>query len=127
MESLILDVNWLAVCVGAVLSYALGAVWYSEKLFAKKWREGIGTPAVPNASMTLAMLTQAGGTFLLAWVIGITETTNSLPFAILIVFTIAGLIKANGFFAGKTKYAISVEVMFVLVMAAIMIGIHAVL
>lgn len=121
MESLILDVNWVAVIVGAVAAYLVGALWYSDKMFAPKWRSGIGTPAVPNMPMMPGMLTQAIGTFLLAWVIGITETTDSLYLAILITLTIATLIKANGFFGGKTKYAIFVETSFVIVMVIIMI------
>ena len=106
MEQLIIDVNWIAVVTGAIVAYALGALWYSEKLFAKKWKAGIGTPAVANMPMMPGMFTQAVWTFLLSWVIGITETTNSIGLAILIGLTIAILIKANGFFAGKTKYAI---------------------
>lgn len=121
MESLILDVNWVAVIVGAIMAYVVGALWYSDKMFASKWRSGIGTPAVSNMPMLPGMLTQAIGTFLLAWVIGITETTDSLYFAILITLTIATLIKANGFFGGKTKYAIFVETSFVIVMVVIMI------
>lgn len=122
-----LDINWLAVIVGAIVAYALGAVWYSDKLFAKKWKAGIGTPAVPNTPMSYGMITQAVGTFLLAWVIGVTETTNSLAMAILIALTITALIKANGFFGGKSKYAIFVESSFVLAMVAVMILAHVIL
>ncbi|PIR46296.1 MAG: twitching motility protein PilT [Candidatus Vogelbacteria bacterium CG10_big_fil_rev_8_21_14_0_10_45_14] len=127
MESITVDVNWVAVIVGAVLAYALGGFWYSEKCFAKKWKAGIGTPAVLNMPMAPGMLTQAVGTFLLAWVIGVTETTGSLALAILIALSIATLIKANGFFGGKTKPAIFIETSFVLVMVIVMILVHAVL
>lgn len=127
MEDLLLNVNWLAVVVGAIAAYALGALWYSEKLFARKWKEGIGTPAVPNQSMMHAMFSQAVGTFMLAWVIGITETTNALWFAILITLTLAALIKANGLFAGKTKTAIMIETSFVIAMVVVMILAQALL
>lgn len=115
------------VIVGAVLAYVLGGFWYSEKCFAKGWKAGIGTSAIPNMPMAPGMITQAVGTFLLAWVIGVTETTDSLALAILITLTIATLIKANGFFAGKTKYAIFIEASFILAMAVVMILTHAVL
>ncbi len=62
------------------------------------------------------MLAQAVGTFLLAWVIGITATTDSLALAILIALTIAALVKANGFFTQKSKYAIMMESGYILVM-----------
>ncbi len=33
------DLNWLAVLCGALGYFALGALWYSKILFAKKWIE----------------------------------------------------------------------------------------
>lgn len=127
MESLLMDINWIAVTAGAVAAFALGWLWYSDKMFAKDWRAGIGTPAVANMPMMPGMLAQAFGTFLLAWVIGITAATDSLALAILIALTISVLIKANGFFGGKTKYAISVESGYILVMVFIMILAHVIL
>lgn len=127
MEALITDVNWVAVIVGAVAAFALGMLWYSDKMFAAKWREGKGIPAVANMPMMPGMLSQAAGTFLFAWVIGVTETTNSLALAILITITIAVLIKANGFFGGKTKYAIFVESGYIIAMAIVMVLTHAIL
>ena len=37
MNSLFNDFNWLAVLVGALGYFALGAIWYSKVLFANKW------------------------------------------------------------------------------------------
>ena len=67
--------------------------------------EGVGlTPEDKNKpGMMKGMIAQGVGTFLLAWVIGITETTDSLATAILIALTIAVLIKAGGFFSGKRQ------------------------
>ncbi|HYM52091.1 MAG TPA: DUF1761 domain-containing protein [Candidatus Dormibacteraeota bacterium] len=36
------QLNWLAVIVGAVIYFALGALWYSNVLFAKPWQKSIG-------------------------------------------------------------------------------------
>ena len=58
---------------------------------------------------------------MLAWVIGVTASTNSLLTAILMVLTIVSLMAANGLFCRKSGYAIMVEVGFVIVMAIIMI------
>lgn len=36
------QLNWLAVIVGAVIYFALGALWYSPVLFARPWQRSIG-------------------------------------------------------------------------------------
>ena len=127
MEELVMDINWLAVIVGAVIAYALGALWYSPKMFGTRWMEGVGLTKDSMGSPTMPMIAQAVGTFLLAWVIGITERTDALLTALLIALTIAVIIKANGLWAGKSRYAISVESGYVLVMVIVMILTHAVL
>lgn len=121
MEELTMGVNWLAVVVGFVAAFGLGWLWYSDMMFGKKWRDGIGIDIDDNTSMLPAIIAQLVGTFLLAWVIGITETTNSLALAILIALTIAVLVKANGVFSQKSKYAIMVESSYILAMVAVMI------
>ncbi len=123
MEALLVNVNWLAVIVGAVAAFALGALWYSPKMFGKGWREGCGLPEADTekGQPMMAMVAQGVGTFLLAWVIGITETTGAIGFAILIALMVAALIKANGLFAQKSMYAIKVESGFIIAMVVVMI------
>jgi Protein of unknown function (DUF1761) len=66
-------VNWLAVIIGTILSFILGWAWYSPLLFVKKWAEGINVKPNPDAKMPVsAMAVQLLGTFLLAWLVGIT-------------------------------------------------------
>ncbi len=36
------EINWLAVIVGALLYFALGAVWFTPVLFARPWQRAIG-------------------------------------------------------------------------------------
>ena len=36
------ELNWLAVIVGAVAYFALGALWYSPVLFGRQWQRSIG-------------------------------------------------------------------------------------
>lgn len=36
------ELNWLAVIVAAIVYFALGALWYSNVLFAKPWQRSIG-------------------------------------------------------------------------------------
>lgn len=128
MEDLIVDINWLAVIVGAVLAFMLGWLWYSPKLFGNKWAAAVGiNMSAPSKPMSIAMLAQAVSTFLLAWVIGITERADSLSTAVLVGLMVAGLIKANGLFAQKPRYAVMVESSFILAMVAVMIATHVVL
>lgn len=126
MESLIVGVDWTAVVVGAVLAFIAGIVWYAV-LFGKKWRAGVGISEDDNSPMTLSMIAQIGSTFFFSWVIGVALAMNALPLAILIVLTIMGTVKANGLFAHNSYAAISIDATYVLVMAVIMIGTHAVL
>ena len=36
------ELNWLAVVVGAILYFALGALWYSPMLFGTRWQRSVG-------------------------------------------------------------------------------------
>jgi hypothetical protein len=52
MSEIISSLNWLAVIVATVVYFALGALWYSNLLFAKTWmklrnvtEEDIGEPS----------------------------------------------------------------------------------
>ena len=125
MEEILLDVNWVAVIVGAVLAFILGAIWYSPKVFGKKWMDGSGLTEDSKGSMFKPMLAQAVGTFLMAWTIGVTATTDSLVFAILITLTIAVLIKASGLFVKKSTGAVMIDATFIIALAVLMIAVHA--
>ncbi len=125
---IILSVDWVSVVVGAVVAFLVGWLWYSPKLFGIKWAEGVGINindgSGPKAS---AMIAQIVGTFLLSWVIGVSAALNSLALAVLVALMASTLIKANGLFAQKSKYAIIVESGFVLVMVIVMVIVHAII
>ncbi len=42
------DLNWLAVLVAAVAYFALGGVWYAERVFGGAYMRGIGFEAPPG-------------------------------------------------------------------------------
>lgn len=122
MVEITANVNWLAVIVGAIVAYGLGWLWYSPKIFGTKWAEGTGvTMDTSSGPPMTAMLMQAVGTFLLAWVIGVTAANNALLTAILIVLTIVFLFIAGGLYCKKSRYAIATEAGYVVVMALVMI------
>ena len=115
-------VNWLAVAVGAVVAFLLGWLWYSPKLFGTRWAEGVGVSLDDSTGPSgSAMLAQAIGTFLLAWVVGVTAAADALMTIILIVLTIVVLMVAGGRFSQKSAYAIATEAGYVVAMAGIMI------
>lgn len=128
MGELAEGVNWLAVIIGAILSFILGWAWYSPMLFAKKWIEGVNVKPNPDAGMPVpAMIVQLLGTFLLAWLVGITAAQNALATIILVFITIIALIVANGLFVSKSNYAIATEAGFVAAMAVVMIAVQGIL
>lgn len=122
MEELTNNVNWLAVFVGFIVAFALGWFWYSPKMFGDKWARGIGVDLGDASEMpAAAMVTQAVGTFLLAWVVGITAANNALLTIILIVLTIVILQVSGGYFTKKGGSAIVIDAGFIVAMAVVMI------
>ena len=57
------EVNWLAVGVATVASFAVGALWYSPLLFAKIWQREAGLTDEQLKSANMAMT--FGGAFVL--------------------------------------------------------------
>ena len=128
MTELTTNVNWLAVIVGFALAFGLGWLWYSPKLFGTKWAEGVGVKVGDSSSMPMtAMALQAIGTFLLAWLVGITAASNALATIILIAVTIMVLMAAGAHFTKKSAYAMWTEVGFVAAMVVVMIVVQGIL
>ena len=121
MEELTNNVNWLAVTIGFVVAFVFGWLWYSPKLFGTKWATGVGLDDATQKMPLNAMITQGAGTFLLAWLVGITAASDALLTIILIVIAFIVLLTANGLFVGKSRQAIAIEAGFIFVMAIIMI------
>ena len=128
MAEITANVNWLAVIVGWVLAFLLGWLWYSPKLFGEKWAQGVGVELGSADKMPMgAMISQAVGLFLLAWVVGITAASNALLTFILIVAAIAVLMASGGLFAGKSTYAIRTEAGYLVAAAVVMFLAQAIL
>jgi hypothetical protein len=128
MTEVTTNVNWLAVIVGFVLSFALGWLWYGPKLFSARWAEGVGAKMGDGGSMPMApMVLQAIGTFLLAWLVGVTAANNALATIILVALTFMALQAASGKFTGKSNYAIGTEVGFIAAMVVLMIVVQGIL
>lgn len=128
MNEIMENVNWLAVGASAVLAFLLGWLWFSPALFGKKWAQGVGVELGDASNMPVAaMVTQAIGTFLLAWFVGVTAASGKLSTLILALVAFAVLAYSGGMFAKKSSYAIMTETSFWVAMVAIMVITHAVL
>ncbi|MGH6925373.1 MAG: DUF1761 domain-containing protein [Propylenella sp.] len=128
MEEVAANVNWLAIIVGAVLSFLLGWLWFSPMLFGKGWAAGVGVELGSASSMPVAaMASQAVAIFLLAWLFGITASNNALLTIILVVLAIAAFILSHGLFAKKSMYAVYTEAGYIIVIGVLMFVVQAVL
>lgn len=128
MSEITANVNWLAVIIGAVLSFLLGWLWYSPKLFGTKWAEGVGVKMTDGASMPIQpLIVQAIGTFLLSWLVGVTAKNNALFTIILAAVTFMVLVDASGHFTRKSTYARLTETGFIAAMVVVMIVVQGVL
>ncbi len=125
MGELLDNVNWLAVIVGAGIAFALGAFWFSPKMFGKGWAAGIGAQA--EGAIAAAMIVQAIGTFLFSWVVGVTAASNHLLTIILITLAFALLQAGTGLFSRHSGKAVLTESGYIVTMAVIMILVHAIL
>ncbi|MFM2355420.1 MAG: hypothetical protein RLZZ528_1156 [Pseudomonadota bacterium] len=121
MTELTQGVNWIAMIAGTLAAFALGMLWFSPRLFGKAWAagsHGIVPPATPPLG---ALALQLAGTFLMAWIIGITAVANHLLTAILVILTIAILQLAGSLLSQKSAGAALVDGSYVLAMGVLMV------
>ncbi len=122
------NVNWLAVIVGAVLSFLAGWLWYSPILFGKKWAEGSRVELGSADDMPkLAMGAQAIALLLISTLIGITAASNALMAAIVAILGIAAFSVSVGGFVKKDNYAMMVDGGYVIAFGIIMIAVQGIL
>lgn len=116
------EVSWLAVVVGTVVSFLVGWLWYSPKLFGVKWAEGSKVSMDSADKMpAFAMLAQVAALLILATVIGLTAAAEALITAILVILAAATFVLSNGSWSQKSCYARSVDFFYVVLSGAIMI------
>ena len=115
-------VNWLAVGVGTVVSFLVGWLWYSPKLFGTKWAQGSSVELGSADEMPIgAMVMQFAALFLLATLVGITATSNSLLTAILGILAAAAFVGSSGAFVRKSTYAKIVDISYIILAGVVMI------
>ncbi|NNG05671.1 MAG: DUF1761 domain-containing protein [Inquilinus sp.] len=122
MGELTNGVSWLAVIVGAVVSFLAGWLWYSPKLFGPKWADGVGVEMGTAGEMPVpAMATQIVGLLLMSWFVGVTAVANALLTVILATVAFTVLAYSGGLFTRKSAYARNVDAGYWIVSLVIMI------
>ena len=122
MDELTTDVSWLAVVVGATVSFLAGWLWYSPKLFGAKWAEGTGVKMGTADDMPVGALGfLLVGLFLMSWFVGVTAVSNALFTVILATLAFTVLAYSGGMFAKKSGYARNVDAGYWIISLVIMI------
>ncbi|SFR34700.1 Protein of unknown function [Yoonia tamlensis] len=128
MGELTTNVNFIAVIVGAILSFIAGWAWYSPMLFGTKWAEGSGVKLGTANDMPLAaMASQAIGLLLMSWFVGVTAAHEMLATVILATLGFAVLAYSGNTFSGKTAYARNVDAGYWIAALVVMIIVQGVL
>ncbi len=122
MAELTTGVSWLAVIVGTIVSFLIGWLWYSPKLFGPKWADGVGVKMGSANEMPVgAMVSQIVGLFLMSWFVGVAAVSNALSTVILATLAFVVLAYSGGMFSRKSTYARNVDAGYWVVSLVIMI------
>ncbi|MEO0383698.1 MAG: DUF1761 domain-containing protein [Pseudomonadota bacterium] len=114
-------VNWPAVAVGTVAAFVLGMLWFSPRLFGKASATGSHNIQPPASPPVMAMSIQLVATFLLALVVGMTETIGALVVAIAAILTVALFVAGMDLFSQKSGKATLIDAGYVVASGALMI------
>ena len=133
-----IELNWWAIIVAALVNMALGALWYSKALFGKKWMELMGKKEedIKNSKKDLWKMygvTFVGSlvtSFILALFMQYKEASTFLEGAILGILGWIALVVptnlSNVIFEGKNAKLFYISIGFYLASLVIMGGILAV-
>jgi len=127
MGELTTGVSWLAVIIGAVVSFLVGWLWYSPKLFGEKWAVGSRVELGDASDMPVsAMVAQGLGLLLMSWFVSLMAANGLLGAMILGTIAFTVLAYSGNTFSQKTSYARNVDAGYWIVALAIMIIINSI-
>jgi len=127
MGELTMGVSWIAVIVGAIISFLVGWLWYSPKLFGVKWAEGSRVELGDASEMPVAaMVAQFVGLCLMSWFVSVTAASNLLMTVILGTIAFTVLAYSGNTFSQKTPYARNVDAGYWIVALVIMIIVNGI-
>ncbi len=121
--------NWIAFIVGFVASAAFGFLIYGPVLgLQKRWAEGSNIDPTPPEKMPMGpLVTNWIAIALLAYIVALTETTQNLTVALLAILACAAYVANTGAWINKSRFAITVDVSYVIGSGILMILAHAIL
>ena len=119
------EVNWAAVLAGVVAALALGFLVYGPMGFQKRWAEGSRLRGPPESFPVGAFAAQVVALFLLALVIGLTETTGALGVAVVAILAVAAQAASVGAWAQKSGFAIAIDAGYAIAAGVLMIAAQA--
>ncbi|MCY3687439.1 MAG: DUF1761 domain-containing protein [Gammaproteobacteria bacterium] len=124
------EVSWLAVIVATVLSFMLGGLWYSPRVFGARWAEGCGVDLESEDAgkhAVKALSVQFVSTLLLAWLLGAMVDAGEWLMIAVTVSVVAVILISAGLFHRNSHFAAVIEGVFVVVMSTVMVVVHLVL
>lgn len=127
MGEITMGVSWLAVLAGAIVSFLVGWLWYSTRLFGTKWAEGVGVEMGSAESMPMgAMLLQAVGLLLMSWFVSVTAVSSLLLTVILGTLAFTVMAMSGSAFRGNSSYARYTDAGYWIVALVIMVLANAI-
>lgn len=122
MQEIVTGVSWAGVVVGAIVSFVVAWLWYSPKVFGKKWAEGSGVEIDTARDMPISpLVVQFVGLFLMSWFVGVTAANNALLTVILATTGFCVMYYANGMFGQRSAYARNADAGYWIVALVVMI------
>ena len=123
----IANMNWAAVILGTLLAFGLGMIWFSPVMFGKAWSAGSHDIQPPASPPYAAMGLMLAGTFLLAAVVGMTETDEAIGTAIAAILAVAVTVAAMDLFSQKSGAAALIDAGYIVVGGGLMVLAQALL
>lgn len=124
------EVSLLAVIVATVLSFMLGGLWYSPRVFGARWAKGVGIDLESEDAgkhAVKALSVQFVSTLLLAWVLGAMVDASEWLMIAATVGVASVILVSAGLFHRNSHFAAVIEGLFVVVMSTVMVVVHLVL
>ena len=124
------EVSGLAVIVATVLSFMLGGLWYSPRVFGARWAEGCRVDLESEDAgkhAVKALSVQFVSTLLLAWLLGAMVDAGEWLMIAVTVSVVAVILISAGLFHRNSHFAAVIEGVFVVVMSTVMVVVHLVL
>jgi hypothetical protein len=120
------NLNWVAVIVGTIAAFGLGMLWFSPRMFGKAWSAGSHNLTPPGSPPILAMLLTFLALFLLALVVGMTETNQAIGTAIAAILAAALIVGGMDLFSQKSGKATLIDSGYIVASGVLMVLAQAV-